>query len=55
MESDEWEYVTRREVEEMIECAIRRHNRNAGIISCVVGFGVLMLFADGVWRTFGPG
>jgi hypothetical protein len=55
MGDEGWEYVTREEVERMIADAIRRHNRNAGIISSMVGFGVLMLFADGVWRTFGPG
>lgn len=47
-----WEYVTREEVEEMISEAIRRHNRNAGIISAIVGWSVLSFFADGVWRAF---
>ena len=32
------EHVTKEEVQEMIDDAIRKHNRNAGIISmCVVG------------------
>lgn len=48
-----WDYVTREEVEEMISEAIRRHNRNAGIISAIVGWVVLGLFADGVLRLAG--
>lgn len=48
-----WDYVTREEVEGMIDEAIRRHNRNAGIISAVVGWVVLGLFADGVLRLVG--
>ena len=31
-------YVTKEECQEMIDDAIRRHNRNAGIISMFVGF-----------------
>ena len=34
-------YVTREECQEMIDDAIRKHNRNAGIISMFVGFFVL--------------
>lgn len=37
----------------MIDVAIRRHNRNAGLISMVVGWVVLALFADGVLRLIG--
>jgi hypothetical protein len=33
-------YVTQKECQEMIDDAIRRHNRNAGIISMCVGWGV---------------
>lgn len=45
--------VTREEVEEMIAEAIRRHNRNAGIISMCVGWVVLALFAEGLLRFVG--
>ena len=48
-----WDYVTREEVEGMIAEAIRRHNRNAGAISAIVGWVVLGLFADGVLRLVG--
>jgi len=44
------EPVSRDEVQEMIDAAIRRHNRNAGIISMVVGWAVLALYADGLFR-----
>lgn len=37
-------------VQEMIDAAIRRHNRNAGIISMVVGWAVLAFYADGLFR-----
>jgi hypothetical protein len=42
--------VDRAEVEEMIAAAIRQHNRNAGIISMVVGWAVLAFYADGLFR-----
>jgi len=45
--------VTRGECQEMIDAAIRRHNRNAGLISVSVGWVVLALFADGVLRLAG--
>ena len=42
------------EVQEMIDDAIRRHNRNAGIISmCVESWVVLALFAEGLLRLIG--
>lgn len=44
------EPVNREDVQEMIDAAIRRHNRNAGIISMVVGWAVLALYADGLIR-----
>lgn len=37
----------------MIDAAIRRHNRNAGLISMGVGWVVLALFAEGVLRLIG--
>jgi len=40
------ELITRSEVQEMIDAAIRRHNRNASIISMCVGWVVLALFAE---------
>jgi hypothetical protein len=47
------DYVTRTEVQEMIDAAIRRHNRNASIISMCVGWVVLSLFAEGLLRLIG--
>lgn len=46
-------YITKQEVQEMIDDAIRRHNRNAGIISMCVGWVVLALFAEGLLRLVG--
>jgi VIT1/CCC1 family predicted Fe2+/Mn2+ transporter len=47
------ELVYRSEVQEMIDAAIRRHNRNASIISMCVGWVVLALFAEGLLRLIG--
>ena len=47
------EQVTKEEVQEMIDAAIRRHNRNASIISTCVGWVVLALFAEGLLRLIG--
>ncbi len=47
------EFITRSEVQEMIDAAIRRHNRNASIISMCVGWVVLSLFAEGLLRLIG--
>ena len=44
------EPITKSEVQEMIDAAIRQHNRNAGIISMVVGWAVLAFYADGLFR-----
>ena len=46
-------HVTKEEVQEMIDDAIRRHNRNASIISFCVGWVVLALFAEGLLRLIG--
>ena len=53
MEPFDDDYVTRTEVQEMIDVAIRRHNRNASIISMCVGWVVLALFAEGLLRLVG--
>ena len=53
MEPFDHDYVTRSEVQEMIDDAIRRHNRNASIISMCVGWVVLALFAEGLLRLVG--
>ena len=45
--------VTQKECQEMIDAAIRRHNRNASIISMCVGWVVLALFAEGLLRLVG--
>ena len=47
------DYVTHTQVKEMIDVAIRRHNRNASIISMCVGWVVLALFAEGLLRPVG--
>jgi hypothetical protein len=47
------EHVTRDEVQEMIDDAIRKHNRNASIISFCVGWVVLALFSEGLLRLIG--
>ena len=53
MEPFDDDYVSRSEVQEMIDAAIRRHNRNASIISMCVGWVVLALFAEGLLRLVG--
>jgi hypothetical protein len=45
--------ITKEEVQVMIDDAIRRHNRNAGMISMFVGFTVLGLFSEGLLRLIG--
>lgn len=45
--------ITQKECQEMIDAAIRRHNRNASIISMCVGWVVLALFAEGLLRLIG--
>ena len=47
------ERLSREEVQEMIDAAIRKHNRNASIISMCVGWVVLALFAEGLLRLIG--
>ena len=47
------DYITKEEVQEMIDDAIRKHNRNASIISMCVGWVVLALFAEGLLRLIG--
>ena len=46
-------FTTEEQVQEMIYDAIRRHNRNASIISMCVGWVVLALFAEGLLRLIG--
>ena len=53
MDKEHDELVSRSEVQEMIDDAIRRHNRNASIISMCVGWVVLALFAEGLLRLIG--
>ena len=47
------ERITEEKVQEMIDAAIRKHNRNASIISMCVGWVVLALFAEGLLRLVG--
>jgi hypothetical protein len=53
MEPYDNDYVTKSEVKTMIDDAIRKHNRNAAIISMCVGWIVLALFAEGLLRLIG--
>jgi hypothetical protein len=53
MMNEQEEFITRSEVREMIDDAIRKHNRNASIISMCVGWVVLALFAEGLLRLIG--
>jgi hypothetical protein len=53
MMHEQEEFITRSEVQEMIDAAIRRHNRNASLISMCVGWVVLALFAEGLLRLIG--
>ena len=46
-------YVTKKQCQEMIDDAIRKHNRNASIISFCVGWVVLALFSEGLLRLIG--
>ena len=46
-------HISKEECQEMIDAAIRKHNRNAGIISMCVGWVVLALFAEGLLRLIG--
>jgi|TARA_B100001094_G_scaffold216396_1_gene210511 hypothetical protein len=46
-------FITEEQVQEMIDDAIRKHNRNASIISMCVGWVVLSLFAEGLLRLIG--
>ena len=47
------EFISRDEVKEMVDDAIRKHNRNATIISACVGWVVLGLYAEGLLRVMG--
>ena len=53
MEHQPDQLVTRSQCKEMIDAAIRQHNRNASIISMCVGWVVLALFAEGLLRLIG--
>ena len=46
-------HVTKEECQEMIDAAIRQHNRNASMISFALGILFLALFADGFFRVIG--
>jgi len=46
-------YVTEEQCQEMIDSAIRQHNRNASIISMFLGITFLALFVDGFFRVIG--
>jgi len=41
------------EVQQMIDLSITRHNRNASIVSMMLGSIMLALFMDGLFRLLG--
>ena len=45
--------ITKQDCQDLIDEAIRKHNRNAGLISMAVGWVVLSLFAEGLLRLVG--
>ena len=45
------EHVTKEEVQEMIDAAMRKHNRNATLISVALGSIALVGYADGMLRV----
>jgi len=46
-------HISKKEVQEMIDHAIKQHNYNASIISMILGTIVLALFLDGLLRLLG--
>tara|TARA_R100001460_G_scaffold19953_1_gene41344 strand:- start:23306 stop:23455 length:150 start_codon:yes stop_codon:yes gene_type:complete len=46
-------HITKEEVQTLIDAAIRKHNRNASIISAVLGWSVLGFYTDGLMRLTG--
>ena len=46
-------HISKKEVQEMIDLAIKQHNYNASIISMILGSIVLALFLDGLLRLLG--
>ena len=45
--------MNEKEVQALIDAAITRHNRNASIISFLLGWIILALFLDGLFRLLG--
>ena len=52
-EVDPPNHITKEEVQEMIDAAIKQHNHTASIISAILGTIVLALFLDGLLRLLG--
>lgn len=56
-EVDPPNHITKEEVQEMIDKAVDRainqHNRNASIISAILGICFLALFSEGFFRVIG--
>lgn len=46
-------YATKEEVQSMIDFAINKHNRNASMISMILGIIFFALFAEGFFRAIG--
>ena len=46
-------YATKEEVQAMIDFAINKHNRNASMMSMVLGIIFFALFAEGFFRAIG--
>ena len=46
-------YLTQQECQEMIDAAMKKHNRNASLISMCLGILFLAAFVDGFLRMIG--
>jgi preprotein translocase subunit SecD len=45
--------MNKEEVQVMIDAAMTKHNRNATLISMALGFALLALFMEGLFRILG--
>tara|TARA_E500000331_G_scaffold321704_1_gene336128 strand:+ start:348 stop:509 length:162 start_codon:yes stop_codon:yes gene_type:complete len=45
------DFITKDEAKEMVDKAIDQHNKNATLISMVIGFTLLFFYADGLLRV----
>ncbi len=45
--------MNEQEIQQLIDAAITRHNRNASILSIIIGWCMLAAFMDGLLRLMG--